>query len=574
MRFPRLATAPAAPNQRGSVNWAFIITLFLLLAFIFLWFTAADERDKAKGEKDKLLVTNKTLVGEVLSVGQKLGEVSSLVGWNDQTLTLSSGETVRYTNVEKLKGDLAENGEVDTKDASGNPVKRLGFYNVLRNKFVIEIMQGVRSGESKAVVAGGEKEVAFTWATEKFKGKLREVNALAKAVPPKPVQPLDEGDQAAQEAWRKALEEHERAVSALKKGMDELNGAEFAAEWKQWTSKVGGAMTLDPDTAKAVSLNFTPDITAKPQTLEELLPYLEQVFTRVATEFKANKEADVKVVAKLNADVAAGLKSIEDGKKQVEDIRTQLSEELSKKTTALEAAEKRASENETTARKAEAQAQLERETNKKELAKERSEKNALQQAVNSNKEKRDLSVRRDEKDGTLLAVSMELGTGTIDLGSSDKVFEGLKFAVSYVERGGARRTVGEVQVIKVTGAHSSQVRVLNPLTTLTGGMMVSNPFFEAGKAIHVYTVGWSPDLLQRRMMEKMNVVLDAAPSGATDYFVVPDDWTGTVAQPAAEGEGGEAGAPATNPLDKAKQEAFTFGADVVTRRMLETFLKL
>lgn len=570
--FKRASDQPAANQpgtQHGSVNWAFIITLFLLLGFIFMWFTAADERDKVKGEKEKLTLSLKDVQAQALAAGAKLAEVSSYTGWVSQTMTVGS-ESIRYTDVEKLKGHLADNGEVDVKDASGNVTKVPGLYNVLRNKLVVEIMSAMRTGESTAVSKDGVKEISFAWATDKFKAKLREVDGLQKATPPKPVQPLDEGDQAAQEKYRQDLEAFEKAVMAFRKGMDELTGPEFAAEWKQWAAKIGGAMTLNPDTAKGVTLNFSPDIVARPTTIEELLPYMPQVFEKVAKEFQVNKEADWKVIAKLNADVAAGLKSIEDGKKQVEDVRTQLSDELGKKTTALEASEKRAAENEQAARKAEQVLVQATDDNKKAVARLSAEKNALQQAVNSNKEKRDLSIRRDEKDGTLLAVSNQLGTGTIDLGASDKVFEGLKFNVSYVDRGGARVTVGEVQIIKVTGAHSSQVRLLNPLTTLTSGLIISNPFFDANKTLHVYCVGWAPDVLQRRMLEKMNVVVDAQPSGATDYFVVPDDWA-SGAKPAAEGE---AAAPAADPLDKAKQEAFTFGADVVTRRMLESFLRL
>ena len=41
------ARAPRATAERGSVNWAFVITLFLLLGVIFMWWTAADERDLA-----------------------------------------------------------------------------------------------------------------------------------------------------------------------------------------------------------------------------------------------------------------------------------------------------------------------------------------------------------------------------------------------------------------------------------------------------------------------------------------------------------------------------------------------
>ena len=81
----------------------------------------------------------------------------------------------------------------------------------------------------------------------------------------------------------------------------------------------------------------------------------------------------------------------------------------------------------------------------------------------------------------------------------------------------------------------------------------------------------SGDLIEAARLKEMRVVVDAAPTGGTDYFVVPDSWQGGAPKPV---EGADPAAAGANPLDKAKQDALTFGATVITKRMLESFLKL
>jgi hypothetical protein len=85
-----------------------------------------------------------------------------------------------------------------------------------------------------------------------------------------------------------------------------------------------------------------------------------------------------------------------------------------------------------------------------------------------------------------------------------------------------------------------------------------------------------PLSLARERLARMNVVLDATPSGDTDYFVIPDSMA--AAPPA--GAGGEEGEEepeegAANPaaeLERVEKLARTFGATVITERMLNSFL--
>lgn len=556
---------------RGSVNWAFIITLILLLGFIFAWFTTSDERDKLKGEAAKAKEAEAAALKQAREIGAALKEVSEVVGFRGKTITVpGSGESIAYTDASRVQGHLSDVGEVEKTEGDAK-LKVPGLWAFLKGIKVTYMSQS-RSGDNKEMSKDAAKEVAFTWATQKFKDKLRDVEAKLKAVPErKPVQPLDSGDVAAQEQYRRDLEAYNAAVAAVQAAQTELTGPEFAAEWKEWKNQIGSAGVWNPDVAKAVEVRFDPDVVARPATLEDVLLLPQQPINRLINELKVNKEADLKTIADKEAAIKGNETALADAKKALEEQGTQMNGEITKRSQELEAANTRAAKNEQDARKAEGDRQVAADEAKKAVARLQARINALEQALKGFKEERDLSVRRDEQDGTLLAVSSDLGTGTIDIGSSAKAYEGLKFNVSYRERGGARMTVGEVQVIKVTGPFSSEVRVVSASTTLTRGMMVSNPFFEAGKSVHIYCVGWTPDFTQRTLLERMNVVIDAAPSAQTDYFVVPDDWKGGTAAPA---EGAEGGAPAASPLDKAKQDALVFGADVVTKRMLESFLKL
>lgn len=569
------STAGATPvrgtGERGSVNWAFIITLFLLLGFIYAWFSTSDERDKLKSDIKVAQEGEAKANKAARDIGAALKGVSEVVGWRTKTIVVpGTNESIAYTDAALAQAHLSDAGEVEKTEGEAQ-VKVPGLYAFLKGLKVTYLSQA-RSGDNKEISKDAAKEVAFTWASQKFKDQLKQVEQLIAAIPAqKPVAPIDDGDVAAQEQYRKDLDAYNLAVKAAQEAQDKLSTEEFAKEYREWKNQIAPPGVWNPDTAKAVEVRFDPPVVARPQTLQELLLLPAGPINSLIAELKANKEADLKKIADMESAVASGEKAIAEAKKALEDQGTQMNAEITKRSQELEQANTRASKLEQEARKAEGERQVAVEEAKKAIAALTAQKNALEAGLAGMKERRDLSIRRDEVDGRLEAVSSDLGTGSIDLGSNAKVFEGLKFQVSYVERGGERRTVGEVQVIKVTGPFSSQVRIVSAATTLTKGMLVSNPFFDAGKTIHVYAVGWTPDFTQRTLLSKMNVVLDAAPTAATDYFVVPDDWKGGLAQPA---EGEEGGAPAVSPLEKAQQEAQTFGADVVTKRMLESFLRL
>lgn len=553
----------------GSVNWAFVITLFLLLGFIFLWYQAADERDKAKADKARTEQAYKDSAVQVEAAIAALEDVSSVTGFREKNMTLG-GRAVVITDTAKARLHLDKTGEVEVVQPDGSKTKVAGFMNALWNLTKVTVDQATRSGGNQATA---EKTIDLNMATPAFREAVKKLAGLRDAIPPKPAPPVDPGDQAAEAKYKADLAAYEAAVNALKEAMTAFhNSGAFQNERASFKNVIGLSTRFDPDTWKATELSFAPKLDVPVTSLEQVLPLWTQVWEGILAEFKANKGADRQSIDKLTADLSAERKVVAEQNKRYAELQTVGKGEIDAKTSELATANKRASDNEQAASKANNDLQVQITERKKEVAALMAELAAHKARLASDKEQRDLEVRRDEVDGTVVAIDHTLETGTINLGSDAKVYPGLKFVVSYIDRGGARQPKGEVQVIEVTGRKSSKVRIVSAVSQMGTGDLISNPFFNSQKAIHIYPVGWSPDFIQRRRLEQMNVTIDTAPTAKTDYYVIPDDWQGGAAAPAAEGE--EAAAVGSSPLDKARQEAIVFGAQLITKRMLENFLKL
>lgn len=555
--------------QLGSVNWAFVVTLFLLLGFVFMWYSAADERDKAKAERQTAVQGLEKLKSEATAVGEALRETSLVLGWASKTMTVG-GNQYTASDLDVARRHLQLDGKVEV-DVNGQKTEVAGFYNWVRNGLTVDMSQSARTATPAAATS---KEIDFGWMTTKFKEKLKEVSALASAIPAKPTPPVDPGDDVAQAKYRADLASYTSAVASHQEAMKALNGAEFAAELKRYKQVIGVFGAVDPDTVKVVQTNYGAKLDFVPTSFQDLLTLPQAPFAALVEDLKLNKEADLASLAKLNADLKAERQQVAEAAARYTQLQTQNETDLSKLRADLDTANSTASRNEARAVKAEQMAtsvETEAKTEKSRLV---SQNRALEERVRGIKEKADLEIRRDDPDGRILAVSNERAVGTINLGTKARVYPGLKFAVSYVDRGGARQTKGEVQVLKVTGEYSSEVRITGALSSLVAGDLISNPLFDATRDIHVYCVGWTPDLIQRRRFADMNVVLDERPSAQTDWFIVPDDWQGGMAAAAEGAEEGAEPAAGASPLEKAKQEAQTFGASVITRRMIEAFLKL
>jgi hypothetical protein len=553
----------------GSVNWAFVITLFLLIGFIFMWYQATDERDRAKEEKERTEKAYKDSSVQVEAAITALEEISSVTGFRNKNITLG-GRAVVVTDPAQARLHLDKAGEVEVVQPDGSKTKVPGFMNALWNHTKVTIDQASRSGTNTATA---ERTIDLSMATPAFRDAVKKLAALRDAIPPKPAPPIDSGDRAAEAKYSADLAAYEAAVNTLKEAMTAFHqSGTFQNERSAFKNVIGITTRLDPDTWKAIELSFAPKLDVPVTSLEQVLPLWSQVWESILAEFRANKGADRQTIDKLQADLAAERKVVAEQNKRYAELQTVSKSELDAKTAELTTANKRAADNEQAASRANNDLQVQITERKQEVAALQAALAAHKARLASDKEARDLEVRRDEVDGTVIAIDHTLETGTINLGSDDKVYPGLKFVVSYVDRGGARQPKGEVQVISVTGRKSSKVRIVSAVSQMGTGDLISNPFFNSQKGIHIYPVGWSPDFIQRERLKRMNVTIDTAPSARTDYYVIPDDWQGGTPAPAAEGE--EAAAVGSTPLDKARQEAVVFGAQLITKRMLENFLKL
>jgi hypothetical protein len=542
---------------RGSANWPFIIALLLLLLFVYLWFDASDQRDKNKIEADK----QKALAGQANYDAQRAYEgwrdLSNLVGW--RTVTKRYGaDDYALTDVAKARVHL---------DPNGMDGDRPGLHKFLADKATISIIRSLHTAKADKAE---EKPTDFTWMKAGFKAKVQQVLTLAQNIPPKPAPPVDPDDAGAVAKYTGDVEAYEAAVRELEKSIDELKGMEG---WNKYNEVIRSQTLWDPDRTDTITVNyFRPSGNAIP-TFEEMMTAPQDVITLILEDYSKNKSADAANIDTLKRDLEAKEQTIASSqaslaKEQSDHVatRTALQAEVTAGTEALERVRSESVKWQTLA--------AQNEQGKKDAERAAATKiGALESRIANDKEWEDLAIRRDDPDGRVLSASVNLGTGTIDLGSADHVFPGLKFTVSYVDRGGDRQAKGEVMVRRVTGPHSSQVTILSATSPIVTGDIISNPFFDASEAIHVWFYAGKPDEIALARLNQLGVVVDLQPSADTKYLVIPNDLkaVGTEAPP----EGGDGAAPAAagdDPLSRVEKMARTFGARVITQKMLEHFV--
>lgn len=538
---------------RGSANWPFIIALLLLLVFVYLWFDASDKQDKMKIEKEKAELARDVSATEARVAYEGWSDLSALVGWRTNTVKVGGNEYA-LSDTAKLKAQLDENGMDGDK---------AGMVNALTKKSNVSMLRSIRTPGASAAA---EKPAAFDWMTAEFKGKVKEVMGLAEGVPPKPSPPADADDSGAQAKYGAEKAAYDAAVAQLQAAMD---GLKNSPAWKQYNQVIRGPTMWDPDRAEPVTLQFYRPTGSAVMTVADAMSIPAEVIALILEEFSKNKSADQTVIEQQKGDlvakdaaIAAGQTALQTEQTKHVETRTALTQDV---TTANEALERVRAE----ARAAEQKALAVESAKKTGDAVSSSRISALESRIANDKEVADLRIRRDDPDGRILVASGTLGTASIDLGSADHVSPGLKFMVSYTDRGGDRQGKGEVMVTRVTGAHSSQATILSSTMPIVTGDFVSNPFFDKTDPIHVWFHAGKPDEIAMARLQKVGVVVDAQPSADTNYFVIPNDMTAAAA-PVAEGEA--AAAPGDDPLSRVEKMARPFGATVITQKMLERYV--
>jgi len=575
-------------KQRGSANWPFIITLVLLLVFAYMWFDEKDQREQAVQAKDKATVEAAGATEAATAFVNYANQLSKMVGYTGDTnanslvpeptapdgtpqrleeekkatVGRSLARALSITDLAKLDAQLTPDGQI-----AGEP----GFLNWLTTEAQVEIFKDLRTDSGEAV---SETPTNFEWMTPEFKAKLQEIDALPKPIKPKP--PMDEDDPAEVARYQSELAAYEQAMKEWQQAIDELEQMEG---FKEWSKVIKGPSRFNPDERQAVKLDFFTQSLSARVDVETLLGYPKQTITAILSEFKKNKEADAAIIDQVRQDNASKTTAIDE-------LQTSLREEQDRHTTdvqqlnsELATANETAESNRLEATQAMQRVTVVEEEMRREVAQRQARINALEDRIRIDKEVRDLKIRRDEPDGVILSSSPIMGSAIINLGSSQKVYPGLKFNVRRTGKGGVSLLKGQVQVTRVLGPNSAKVAILaeDPGNPIEQDDALHNPLWSVTDTVHIFLAGelekYPLDIAKARLA-KLGVVIDPAVNGDTDYIVVPDSMAAPA--PAAGGEDEEEDEEAPvggqSEFERIQSLARTFGATVITEKMLNEFL--
>ena len=447
-------------NERGSSQWPFVITLVILLVFVYMWFSEKDKRDVAETDRAKSQEEYANLSKATTDVLNYFRDVSAKVGWASKSLN----DVVQDPNAKEVLNRLAGSGgafvtdvaQVDkqiTRDGTTEGGKP-GLYNYLINDSDISIRADLRTRGAEGVK---ETNVSFEWMTPEFRQKLKEIAQIPVPVPPKP--PADADDEAAQAKYQSEQKTYEADVKKINDGMAELQT--MGEQWKKYEEIIKGPRPFDPDTQRVVKLlMFTPEASGT-MDLATLVTLPPKVVDNYKSEFRANKEEDTAVIDRVQADNQSKETTITNGQNELKAEQQRHVQEVDQLRGELTQANQTADTNRQEATKALNDLQHEKELHSNEVAQLNSQKNALENRVRLNKEVTDLEIRRNDPDGRVLASSPTMGTAIIDLGTQARVTPGTRFEVSRIGKGGIRSVKGQIQVIQVLGP--TRLEGLDPL---------------------------------------------------------------------------------------------------------------
>ncbi len=558
-------------SQLGAGHWPFIIALLFAIVFAYLWYS---EQDKVEGLNNTIAAKTKEAADLYQAGGalfDTLERVDRVVGFHTGQKT-ADGTPFGRARIEVPDWDRIAaqlNAAMDVPAGDGTAPS---FMKQLAELATLSYDQDAYTVEA---TKGEKRQEEWKTVTPAFLGKLQQVDDLKRQLIPAPARPADPDDAQGHSEYQARLKEYESLLKRYDEALGELTQD---PGWKEWSETIHGPGRLTDAAKRKIVVSYFKPKADGYTNLENAIAVLPPVVQNLREELKSLVEANQATVRQLRTEVA----SRED---TVNTLQANLSAEQQARTTEVgnlqtqlaqaQSEREQARQGETTARNDLARAREDFGTTV--AAKDR-EIDARKEQARLFKEKRDLVIARDDPDGSILVVNPAMGTGTIDLGSAQKVFVGLKFTASDLDRGGNRVDRGQVMVTKVLGPNSSQIRIVSG--SAGAGFRLHNPFYQPNERIHVFLAGkmdkW-PKELARARLEQMNVVVQDVLNGDTDYVIVPNSWT-LAKEAAAEGagedeDGGEEeGAALASPLDRILTQARSAGATVITESLLDAFL--
>lgn len=556
MRSNSISRWKASSPERGGAMWAFVITLLALFVFAYLWFDVSDQRDKAQEAAKKAEETARQNSQAADEYANRLQVLSQLVGY--PMGASGGGEAIVQTDPEALKKQLEPEGIITSGEQS-TP----GMMNWLTNNALIKIE---RNAVSKT---DDPQPVQYEWVqvTPEFESALAELKDLTP--PSMPPMPHDWDDDEVRKRYQEAKANYEQEWDEYHEKFVALSEMEG---FKEWSASVVGPGGLD-FSKDMVQVVWAPKLESL--TVEDLLTKLKGVIGNIiktAKDAHGRYQGEIKTLTDNNkakdGEIEAAKKALETEQTDHQTTRNTLESQIQQLQNELEAMRVKALQS----RQA---LDEERQRRTTEVGKLNRDLESRKEALRIFKQKRDLVVRRDDPDGKILAASQTMNTAMIDLGTADKVFVGLKFQVSALDRVGARTPKGEIMVTKVTGRHSASCRIVSRVAPITAGDIIHNPFYSAKDSIHIWFAGnvskWPREVAEARLGE-MGVTLQRSPNGKTDYIVVPNSWVLEKESTGDDEEADEDEGASSDPMARIRSLARENGATIITESLLDAFL--
>lgn len=542
-------------QERGLSVWPFVICLVLTLIFGFLWYSEKSDREKLAGERITAIAEKVKAQEEAAAWVEYAAAVTDIVGYGSKTV---NGKLV--TDPEKVKADL-------------DPANAAGAFGKFATASRFSAVRGLFPAKAGGIDG---KESGVVALTAEFKQKIADAEAAFPG--PIPAQPDDADDAAGMAKWKSDKEAWDAKYKAYQEKLDAVSKTN---DWPIYRAVIGAIGLFDADQTQTVTYSLF--VKPSTETVEEMLKTPAAVATAFNAILKERVEALMSDLKKAKEEVAKGQAQISSTDAATPGLTEQLAkvqQDLTDTTSKLqaEAAKARSDlEAERVAKSAaEQEASKEKQDRKTEVAGLSQKLKAEEDARLMMKQKRDLEIERDDVDGIVLAADNNLGIAYVNLGFADKAYAGLKFQVSYMGRGMIRTSKGTVVITKVLDQHYAQARIVGLVDgerPISKGDMISNPFYKKSERLNIVVAGVLrkyPKSVAADRLRTMGTDLQDAIDANTDYVVIPDSIKVPTAG-AAPAEG-EAAAGAQSEYDRLAALAKSFGATLITEKLLEAFL--
>ncbi len=547
-------------QERGASIWPFVITLVLLLIAVFLWYGQMGDADKLTKQVADLKAENEKITAQASKAEEHNEKVAEVVGF----ATTPGTNNKLWVNVDDLKKAL------DPTVAGGAVAQFIEATKVKSTKpfYANKKMPNPPPASELATLPPA------------FKDKIREVEeARPKEAPMKP----DDDDAPAMAKYNADLEAYNKAFDAYRAKIDEL--VAMKDEFKKYTPVLGAPVLYDPDKVDAVIWEFFPRPPVAQITVEEFLKLPTPVIKDIVAALDEKSKGYQSQIDTLAAAKAALEKVVDNADEAAKGLNQQLAEAQTARTTDVAKLTKESSD--ATAKLEEARVALTsaqnllaqtQETAKVEKARDKQSIDALEQARREAKQRNDYAIARNDPDGMILNADDAMEIVYVNVGSSDHVYPGLKFGVSYIGRGAIRSPKGEITITKVLQDHYSQARISGRVLgekPMVRGDLIANPFFDGRKPVKVFLAGalrkYPKEIAAARLRQMGAIVVDQL-DASVDLLLIPDSVAAKLKEagaPAAEGEA--APAAQESDFDRLSRLAKDFGATIVTERMVEAF---